>query len=132
MHIWIILGDITLIYYCLSFSFTDANLKYRLMNILCWLIKELIYDYHLVNIIFNIFHKSSFYGYSGWGPQLKSLGLSRALSFPLTPESAGESVCKYCLSVCLEAMISLLWVLPPHFKYMQSIFADLLIAEEIK
>lgn len=45
LNIQIILeGLITLIYYHLSFSFTSAKLKYGLMNIFCWLIKELISD----------------------------------------------------------------------------------------
>lgn len=54
---------ITLICYHLRLSFTNAKLKYGLINIFCWLIKELISDTLLFAAFnFNSFLQSSFMG----------------------------------------------------------------------
>lgn len=123
-------GLITLIYYHLSFSFTSAKLKYGLMNIFCWLIKELISDTLLFAAFnFNIFLQSSFYGLLDEGPG-EGTGIVSVLPFLFDTDSTEEDfVCKYC--IFFETMISLVSALPVFCKYMQSIFADKLIAWEI-
>lgn len=108
-------GLITLIYYHLSFSFTSAKLKYGLMNIFCWLIKELISDtLLLVHLILTFSFKAVFMVSWMKGPG-EGAGTVSVLPF----------LCKYC--IFFEAMISLVSALPVFCKYMQSIFADKLI-----
>lgn len=96
------------------------------MNILCWLIKELIYDALLfAEYNFTFFSKQCLWGLLSEGHSCRAWNCQMHLPPLLTPHSTdGEFVCKYCLSVCFEATILLLCVLLFSCKYMQSIFAD--------
>lgn len=84
------------------------------MNILCWLIKELIYDSLLFpEYKFNIFQQRSFYGVHWVRATAEGPEVVRYIPCPSDTWLRRETcpICKCCLSICTEAMILLFWVL---------------------